>query len=215
MKPGSLVAAVLCLNASMAFSQAVDKNKPHGRACISVVNSANGDEEALRADSEAGRGRKVQAHLDATAKCEALVAIFTKSGQPVAGWPPQFVDVPARKEVLLPKAPAAWNWEKDTSPLEAYVLFLAPGSKDSIELRALVDAMQKTSDSAVTKLQTNKLRELIGRAKIDKVAAERAAKPDAEVAGTFRMVVGFEWRDSARAVNFSSDKPGALIFPAK
>jgi hypothetical protein len=27
------------------------------------------------------------------------------------------------------------------------------------------------------------------------------------------MVVGFEWRDSARAVNFSVEKPGALIFP--
>jgi hypothetical protein len=156
----------------------------------------------------------VQAHLDATAKCEALVAIFTKSGQPVAGWPPQFVDVAARKEVLLPKSPAVWNWEKATGPLEAYVLFFAPGSKDSAEIRALVGAMQKTSDSAVTKLQTNKLRELIGRAKIDKAAAERAAPSDAEVAGTFRMVVGFEWRDSARAVNFSAAKPGALIFPA-
>lgn len=215
MKPGLLVAALLCLNASMAFSQSVDKNKPHGRACVSVINSANGDEEALRPDSEAGPGRKVVAHLDATAKCEALAAIFTKSGQPIAGCPPQFVDVSARKEVLLPRAPTVWNWEKGTGPLEAYVLFFAPGSREAAELRALVGAMQKMSDSAVTKLQTNKLRELIGRAKIDKMAAERAAKPEAEVAGTFRMVVGFEWRDSARAANFTSDKPGALIFPAK
>lgn len=214
MKTGLLVAAVLCLNAPLAFSQAVDKTKPHGRACISVVNTANGDEEALRADSEAGRGRKVQAHLDATAKCEALVAIFTKSGQPVAGWAPQFVDLSPRKEVLLPKAPAVWNWEKASGPLEAYVLFFAPGSKDSAEIRALVAAMQKMNDSEVTKLQTNKLRELIGRAKIDKAAAERAAPRDAEVAGTFRMVVGFEWRDSARAASFSAGKPGALIFPA-
>ena len=215
MKSRLLVAAVLCLNASMAFSQSVDKNKPHGRACISVINSANGDEEALRADSEAGPRRKVVAHLDATAECEALVAVFTKSGQPVAGWPPQFVDVSARKELLLPRAPAVWNWEKGTGPLEAYVLFFAPGSREAAEIRGLVGAMQKTSDSAVTKLQTNKLRELIGRAKIDKVAAERAGKSEAEVAGSFRMVVGFEWGDSARAVNFSSDKPGALIFPAR
>jgi hypothetical protein len=214
MKPGLLVAAALWLSASLAFSQAVDKNKPHGRACISLLNSANGDEEALRADSEAGPGRKLLAHLDATAKCEALVAVFTKNGQPVAGWAPQFVELSARKEVLLPKAPIVWNWEKDTGALEAYVLFFAPGSKDGADLRALVGAMQKMNDSDVTKLQTNKLRELIGRAKIDKAAAERAAPPDAEVAGTFRMVVGFEWRDSARAVNFSAGKPGALIFPA-
>ena len=185
MKRGLLVGAVLGLNASLAFSQSVDKSKPHGRACISVVNSANGDEEALRADSEAGRGRKVLAHLDATAKCEALVAIFTKGGQPIAGWSPQFVDVSTRKEVLLPKAPAGWNWEKATGPLEAYVLFFAPGSKDSAELRGLVGAMQNTNDSAVTKLQTNKLRELIGRAKIDKAIAARAAPTDAEVAGYF------------------------------
>jgi hypothetical protein len=130
MKPGWLV-AVLCLNASLAFSQTGDKNKPHGRACLSVVNSANGDEEPLRADSEGRRGLKVLAHLDATAKCEALVAIFTKSGQPVAGWPPQFVELSAQKEVLLPRAPAVWNWEKNTGPIEAYVLFFAPGSKDS------------------------------------------------------------------------------------
>ena len=214
MKAGSLVATVLCLSWSIAFSQPVDKNKPHGRACISVLNSGNGDEEPLRADSEASRGLKVRAHLDATEKCEALVAIFTKSGQPVAGWAPQFVDVPARKEVLLPKAPAAWTWEKATGPIQAYVLFFAPGSKESAELRTLVGAMQTTSDSSVAKLQTNKLRELIGRAKIDKAAAERAPKRDAEVAGTFRMVVGFEWRDSARAANFSADKAGALIFPA-
>ena len=156
----------------------------------------------------------MRAHLEATAKCEALVAIFTKSGQPVAGWAPQFVDVSARKEVLLPRSPAVWNWEKPTGPLEAYVLFFAPGSKDGAELRALVGAMQKTSDSAVTKAQTNKLRELIGRAKIDKATAQRATPSEAEVAGTFRMVVGFEWRDSARAANFSVAKPGALIFPA-
>jgi hypothetical protein len=156
----------------------------------------------------------VRAYLDATAKCEALVAIFTKSGKPVTGWRPQFVDVSPRKEVLLPKGPAVWNWDKETGPLEAYVLFFAPGSTDSAELRALVGAMQNTNDSAVTQLQTNKLRELIARAKIDRAAAERAAPPDTEVAGTFRMVVGFEWRDSARAVNFSAGKPGALIFPA-
>src|SRR5688572_17532698 len=147
MKRGWLVAAMLCLNATLAFSQTVDKSKPHGRACISVLNSANGDEEALRADSEGRRGLKVLAHLDATAKCEALVAIFTKRGQPVAGWVPQFVDVSARKEVLLPKAPAVWNWDKATGPLEAYVLFFAPGSTDSAELRALVGAMQSTNDS--------------------------------------------------------------------
>lgn len=215
MKRGLFVVAVLWIGSAIAVAQALDKNKPYGRACISVINSANGDEEALRADSTAGRGRKLAAHLDVTAKCEALVAIFPKSGQPVAGLPPQFVEVPVRNEVRLPKAPATWNWEKESGAIQVYVLFFAPGSKDGAELRALVGAMQSTKDSGVAKLQANKLRELIGRAKVDKAAAERAVKPDAEVAGVLRMVVGFEWRDSARAVNFTADKPGTLIFPAE
>jgi hypothetical protein len=214
VKSGALVTALLCLSFSIAHSQTVDKNKPYGRACIGVVNSANGDEEALRANSTAGRGRKLVAHLDATTKCEALVAIFTRSGQAVSGWPPQFVSVPARNEVLLPKPPAAWNWEKDAGPLEVDVLFFAPGSKDSAEIRSLVTAMQNMKGEAIAKMQTNKLRELIGGAKFDKAAAQRAPKSDSEVAGVMRMVVGFEWRDSARAVNFSVDKPGALIFPS-
>jgi hypothetical protein len=213
VKAGALLTGLLCLSSSLALAQSVDKNKPHGRACISVFNTANGDEEPLRADSEGRRGLKVRAYLDATTKCEALVAIFTKNGQALTGWAPQFVDVPAKKEIVLPKAPAAWNWEKETGSLQAYVLFFAPGSRDSSEMRALIGAMQSTSDSAVAKMQANKLRELIGRAKIDRVAAERVAKPETEVAGTFRMVVGFAWRDSARAANFSAEKPGALIFP--
>ena len=57
------------------------------------------------------------------------------------------------------------------------------------------------------------MREIIGRAEVDKGASDRGAKADtAEVGGVFRTVVGFPWRDSARAVNFSPDKSGALIF---
>ena len=214
MKWRLLAAAIFCASSAIAFSQPLDKNKPYGRACVGVVNSANGDEEALRSNSAAGRGLKVVAHLDATAKCEALVAIFAKGGRVAPGWPPQFVAVPAEKEVLLPKAPAAWKWEKGEGAIEVYVLFFAPGSKDSAEIRALVSAMQGSKSAEVAKLQTNKLLELIGRAKVDKVAAEHAAKATTEVAGALRMVVGFEWRDSARAVNFSAERPGALIFPA-
>jgi hypothetical protein len=214
VKANLVVTIVFLANCSAALSQSFDKSKPSGRACIGVVNSLNGDEEALRARATAGPHQKVVAHLDATAKCEALVAMFARSGQVVPGWRPQFVDVTARNEVLLPRAPVSWTWEKDTGPFEASVLFLAPGSKDGGEIRALVNAMQGTRDEAVLRLQGNKLRELIGRAKVDKAAAQRAPKPDSEVAGTMRMVVGFEWRDSARAVNFSADKPGALIFPA-
>jgi hypothetical protein len=208
-----LIAAFLWFGCSAALSQTIDKSRPGGRACLAIVNVLNGDEEALRAASTAGRNQKVVAHLDATAACEVLVSPFLKSGPLVLGWLPQYADLSPGKEALVPKAPVSWSWEKDTGPLEIYVLFLAQGSKKGAEIRALVSAMQKNENESIVKLQARKLRELIGSANFDKEAALHAPKASSEVAGVMRMVVGFEWRDSARAVNFSADKPGALIFP--
>jgi hypothetical protein len=214
MKTCLFLALLLWAGCSIALSQSVDKNQPSGRACISVVNTASGDEEALRPTATTGGPHhKIVAHLDATAKCEVLVALLTKSGQPASDWRPQYAEVPARSEMLLPKAPVSWTWDKETGLIEVDVLFLAPGSKEGSEIRALVGATQHTKDETIARLQTNKLRELIGRMKFDKTAAQRASKPDPELAGVMRMVVGFEWRDSARAVNFTPDKPGVLIFP--
>ena len=208
-----LLAAVLGGTGGIAFAQSLNKSKPYGRAAVGVVNTANGDEAAFQAIGRPGPNKKVVVHFDATAKGEVLVAAFSKSGQLAYGWPPQFVEVATGKEMQLPKAPVSWSWQKDAGTIEVYVLFFAPGSKDSAELRTLVTAMQSPKSDAVTKLQVNKLRELIGRAEVDKGTSDRGAKADTtEVGGVFRMVVGFPWRDSARAVNFSADKTGALIF---
>jgi hypothetical protein len=208
-----LIAAVLWFGCSAALSQTLDKSRPSARACLAIVNVLNGDEETLRPASRAGPNQKIVAHLDATTKCEALVGPFLKSGPLVADWLPQYVDLSPGKEALVPNAPVSWNWEKDTGPLEIYVLFLAPGSKEGGEIRGLVNAMQKVNDESIRKLQAGKLRELIGRMNFDKAAAQHAPKASSEVAGVMRMVVGFEWRDSARAVNFSPERPGAIIFP--
>lgn len=213
MKAGLLLTAILCVSCGGALSQSLDKSKPYGRAAIGVVNTANGDEEAFQAIGTPGRNKKVVAHFDATAKCEVLVAAFNKSGQLACGWPPQFVDVAAGREMELPRGPVSWKWEKDVGTIDVYVLFFAPGSKDGAELRTLVGAMQSPKSEAVMRLQVNKLRELIGRAKVDQGASDRGAKADStEVGGVLRMVVGFPWRDSARSVNFASGKTGALIF---
>jgi hypothetical protein len=214
VKCSLFVAVVLNGTCALAFSQDVDRNKPHARICIAVFNSASGDEEAFQAASTPGKGKRIVAHLDANAKCEAIIAAFNrKSGQLANGWPPQFVQIAEQREVVVPKAPVAWSWEKETGPIELYVLVFAPGSKDGVELKTLVSAMQNLRSDAKAKLQTNKLRELIGRAKFDKARAGNTPTVDStEVGGVFRMVVGFEWRDSARIVNFSADKPGALVF---
>jgi hypothetical protein len=209
----SLITAAVCLASSTAFSEAIDKTKPSGRACLAIVNIANGDEEVLRSASTAGKNQKIVAHLDATSACEVLVAPFLKNGELVTGWMPQYVNLNPGRETVMPKAPVSWSWEKDAGSLEIFVLFMASGSRKGGEMRELVNAMGKARGANIIKLQASKLRELIGSANIDEGAARHVPKANSEVAGTMRMVVGFEWRDSARAVNFSAEKPGALIFP--
>jgi hypothetical protein len=213
VKSISLITAAVCLASTTAFSQAVDKTKPSGRACLAIANVANGDEEVLRPATTAGKNQKIVAHLDATAGCEVLVAPFVKNGGLVTGWMPQYVNLDPGKETLAPKAPALWSWEKDVGSLEIFVLFFAPGSKEGVEIRELVNAMRNAKSANIVKLQGSKLRELIAGANFDKEAARHAPKAITEVAGQMRMVVGFEWRDSARVVNYSAERPGALIFP--
>lgn len=214
VKSGFLIALALSAGC-LPSAQAIDKNKPYARVCLSVMNSVTGEEVALQTTSTPGKGKKIAVHIDATAKCEAVVAVFNrKTGQLISHWLPQFVQVAERNEVLLPKAPVAWDWEKDAGPLDLHVLIFSPGSKEGAELRTLVEAMQSAKTPKVEDLQANKLRELIGRAKVDKLASDRGVKTDAtEVGGVFRMVVGFEWRDFARSVNFTAERPGALVFP--
>jgi hypothetical protein len=153
------------------------------------------------------------AHLDATAACEVLVSPFLKSGPLFPGSLPQYVELSPGNELLLPKDPVSWLWQKDAGPPEIYVLFFAPGSRQGAEIRELVRAMGKARGPGIIQMQVSRLRELIANANFDKEAALHAPKATTEVAGVMRMVVGFPWRDSARAVNFSADKLGALIFP--
>ena len=214
MKTILRLTTILDLCCSIALAQSVDKSKPVGRACLGIVNTATGNEEVLRTGSTAGKNQKIVAHLDATTACEALVSPFLKSGSLVPGWLPQYVVVSPEKETLLPKGPVSWSWERSNGSLEIFVLFFPPGSKEGSEIRQLVSSMWKARGANILGMQATRLRELIGNAHFDKEAALRAPKATSEVAGVMRMVVGFEWRDSARAVNFSSEKPGALIFPA-
>lgn len=208
------VVTILGLACLTVFSQGVDKSKPIGRACLGTVNNTNGNEEAWRVGSIAGKNQKVVAHLDATAACEALVSPFLKSGQFPSAWLPQYVDLSPGKETLLPAKPVSWSLEPDAGPLEIFVLFFSPGSKEGSEIRELVNSTRKARGARLLGMQAAKLRELIGNVHFDKEAALHTPRANSEVAGVMRMVVGFEWRDWARAVNFSSEKPGVLIFPA-
>ncbi len=121
-------------------------------------------------------GSTVRAHIDASNKCTVLLAALTKDGKLANGWRPQLSEVPAEfEEVQLPKAPATWDWSKPSAPFDLYVCFLAPGSKEIEEAKKLVAAMQAPKiDDRLLAMQTNKLRELVGRITNEKEKVNQA-----------------------------------------
>jgi len=196
-----------------ALAAPVDEEKPHGRVCLSLYEPGPPEkEEAFQISAPAGGGKTVRAYIDASDKCSVLVVAMTKDGKLVNGWRPQLSEVPAEyEEILLPKTPVKWDWSAASGPFDLYVLFLAPDSKEIEEAKKLVDAMQNPKvDDRVLAMQTGKLKELLGRIASDKSAANQAPASEPEVGGVFRGAA-FPWRQFARSVNFSADRPGVLV----
>lgn len=210
--------AFVSLVATGAFAAgAIDEEKPHGRVCLSMFEPGPPEkEEAFRLSAPAGAGKTVRAYVDSSDKCSVLVAALTKDGKLVNGWRPQLAEVPAEfEEILLPKAPVRWDWTTASGPFDLYVLFLAPDSKEIAEAKKLVDAMQNPKvDERVLAMQTTKLKELIGRLAADKDKANQGPLSEPEVGGVFRGTA-FPWRQFARAVNFSADRPGVLVLSSE
>ncbi len=202
---------------SMFAADAVDEEKPHGRVCLSLYEPGPPEkEEVFQLSAPAGAGKTVRAYVDASDKCQVLAAAVTKDGKLVNGWRPQLSDVPAEnEEILLPKAPTKWDWSTASGPFDLYVLFLAPGSKEIEEVKKLVDAMQNPKvDDRVLAMQTGKLKELIGRMAGDKDKNNQGPVSEPEVGGVFRGAA-FPWRQFARSVNFSADRPGLLVLSSE
>lgn len=190
-----------------------DEEKPHGRVCFAVSEAATPEkEEPFRATTAPGPGKKVKAYIDASNKCTVLVAALTKDGKLVNGWRPQIAQVPEEfEEIELPKAPISWDWSAASGAFDFYVLFLAPGFKETDEITKLVTAMQASkADDRLLGMQTTKLRELIGRITNAKEKVNQAAMTDAEVGGVFRGSA-FPWRQYAQSINFSDERPGVLV----
>lgn len=202
---------------SLFAADAVDEEKPHGRVCLSLYEPGPPEkEEAFQLSAPAAAGKTVRAYIDASDKCQVLVAAITKDGKLVNGWRPQLSEVPAEnEEILLPKAPTKWDWSTASGPFDLYVLFLAPGSKEIEEAKKLVDAMQNPKvDDRVLAMQTGKLKELIGRIAGDKDKNNQGPASEPEIGGVFRGAA-FPWRQYARGVNFSPDHPGLLVLSSE
>ena len=198
---------------SALAADAVDEEKPHGRVCLSVFEPGPPEkEEVFQISTPAVAGKIVRAYVDASEKCSVLIAAITKDGRLPDGWRPQLSEVPGDfEEILLPKAPVKWDWNAASAPFDFYVLFLAPGSKEIEEAKKLIDAMQNAKiDDRILVMQTGKLKELIGRLASDKDRTNQAPVSDPEIGGVFRGAA-FPWRQFARSVNFSPDRPGVLV----
>lgn len=201
---------------SVANARAADEEKPHGRVCISIFDSLSGKEEPFRMSVAQRKGATVRAHVDASDKCTVLLAALTKDGKLANGWRPQLAEMPAEfEEIQLPKAPAIWDWSIPSVPFELYVCFLTPGAKEIEEAKKLVAAMQAPKmDERLLAMQTNKLRELIGRITNDKEKVNQVPMTEPEVGGVFRGAgedAVFPWRQFAQSINFAESRPGVLI----
>ena len=199
---------------------AADEEKPHGRVCLSVFDSISGKEEPFRMSVAQRQGATVRAHVDASDKCTVLLAALTKDGKLANGWRPQLSELPPEfEEIQLPKAPVTWDWSKPSAPFEVFVCFLAPGAKETEEAKKLVAAMQAPQmDERLLAMQTNKLRELIGRITNDKEKVNQVPMTEPEVGGVFRGAgddAVFPWRQFAQSVNFAEGRPGVLILSSE
>jgi hypothetical protein len=201
-------------------ARAADEEKPHGRVCISIFDSLSGKEEPFKISVTQRQGATVRAHIDASNKCTVLLAALTKDGKLANGWRPQLSELPEEfEEIQLPKAPATWDWSTPSVPFDLYVCFLASGAKEIEEAKKLVAAMQAPKmDEHLLAMQTNKLRELIGRITNEKEKVNQAPMTEPEVGGIFRgssLDAVFPWREFAQSINFAEGRPGVLILSSE
>jgi hypothetical protein len=200
---------------------AADEDKPQGRVCISIVDSAGPSpkEEPFKISATARPGSTVRAHIDASNKCVVLVTALTKDGKLANGWRPQLADVPAEfEDVQLPKSPVTWEWSGPKVPFDLYVLFLPPDSKEIAEAKKLVEAMQGPKiDDRLLAMQANKIRELIGRITNEKEKANQAPMTEPELGGVFRggEDAVFPWRQFAQSIDFAVGRPGVLVLSSE
>ena len=190
----------------------LDDSKPFGRVCIGVLTGEK--EQPLDAQSKPSANTFIVAHAEANESCELLIfALSSGDGRLAHHWRPQFVELRPSEEIQVPETPVVWRWSEASAPINLYVLFLHPNSKDSRELKALVSAMLNPNVTReVLDRQGVKLRELATRSGTRQGEVIHVTKTArAQVAATYRGA-NFPWRAYASSVNFSEAKPGLLVF---
>ena len=155
-------------------------------------------------------------YLDANTPCVALIAAFTRSDRQLAnGWKPLLIELEEWEAQRVPHKPQVWEWNEGGEPFDVQVFFLARETQGLGKLRALVKVINGAEgDATLARLQERQLRDLVAPWLADHGAiASHPANAPARIGGTVRVASGeFPWRDHARSVNFSAERPGVVTF---
>jgi hypothetical protein len=202
----------------LATAAETDSSRPYASVCISVLDGKDVREVPLTPELEPGPGDSIIAHAVANVPCVLLLVAFNRGdGQLAYDWRPRFKELEeAWEEITLPENRAEWRWEVKIQQFDLYVLFSSRDSAVAQEIKELVAAMQNLKEeSAVLKLQTNKLHELISRAAGDSDPLKhRATTTVTEIHGITRGQQEFAWRKFASKVYFDDRNSGLLVFPS-
>jgi hypothetical protein len=232
MKAQWLIPLLLLTGMFASRADKLDTNEPYAAVAVAALDSETNTEWETWGYVGPRPGRQLIVHVELTGgKGTVFAAAFNHAtGKLVSGCLPQHVELGAGESAILPKAPAQWKWEKDEGTTEIAVVVLPPDASEAGELKKLFTAIGTAKEESLLTLQTNKLRELIGR--ISQAAGATAtpkgllnAMGGGEVAGTFRSVLSAppgmkpsesnrtpSWHRQALGVNFSPSHPASLSF---
>lgn len=209
-----LPVALLLLGFPCSQAQSVDQTQPYGRAAVTVVQPDG--ETSFDAASRPGERKSLAVYLDANTACVALVAAWSrKDGTLANGWRPELVELGEWEAQRLPSKAKPWSWTEEREPFDLRVFFVAKETEGVDKLRTLLAAMAKNeSDDKLAKFQERQLSEIVAPWLADRDAvATRPANAPTRIGGTVRAVDGgFAWRDFARSMNFTAQKPAVILF---
>ena len=220
----ALGVALLLFPSGLGAEQKADQTKPYG--VISIMESRDEKNvETLGNAGETAATREVIAYATANARCELLIAVFSRKGRRLAnGWKPQLIAFEEWQQRTVtpgsyPKPPDPQKREA----IEVWILFLAPPPAGATEvvntqgkIQALKDAvkgvMEGTAKDAA-KWEDKLLRQLENFLEDDPKARRPKLEPLAK-AGQIRGGP-ILWRDGAKEVNINPANPGLVIIPSE
>lgn len=188
------------------------RSETYARVCVTSID-ADSKEAVLTEGSSASTGKKLVAHLDASAECTVLIVpLVEKSTRLVNGWRPQMVLLPQWTEKTLPNSRAVWEWSKAGDSFEIWIFFFKRDAAGLEEIQKLVTAMQNSNlNEQVLAQQTRRLCETLSSRMSGDAQIVQGPKAKAVLIGGTKRRVDFPWRDYAQRVPLNDALDGQLV----